>query len=61
MRDPGRGVDDLQDLSGVSLLFERFVGFYDQPRVLYGDDRLVSEGAHQFSLRLVKRLDSLAR
>src|SRR5215471_7220107 len=39
----GRGVDDLQYLSGRGLLLQCLAGFSDQPRVFHRNDRLRRE------------------
>jgi len=61
----GRAADDVEDVAGRSLVFERFfeiararLQLAEQPRILDRDDRLVSEGANQFDLPLRERLDS---
>jgi len=64
----GRAADDLQDVAGRGLVFERFfevaragLQFAEQPRVFDRDDRLVSERAHQFDLPLGVWLHSIPR
>jgi len=39
----GRGIDDLQYLSGRGLLLQRLAGLVDEPRVLHRDHRLRGE------------------
>ena len=64
----GRAADDLQNIAGRGLVFERFfevaragLQFAEEPRVLDRDHRLVGKGAHQFDLPLAERLDPFSR
>jgi len=64
----GRAADDLQNIAGRGLVFERFfevaragLQFAEEPRVLDRDHRLVGKGAHQFDLSLGERLDPFPR
>ena len=45
-----RASDDAQNLAGRGLLLQRLGEFLEQPHVLNGDDRLVSEGFEQLDL-----------
>jgi len=53
----GRGVDDLQDLSGRGLLFQRLVRLGDEPRILHRDYGLCGEVLQQRDLFLGERPD----
>src|SRR5262245_1748491 len=44
-----RAADDLEYVGGGGLLLQRLAQLVEQPRVLDGDDGLVSEGGHQFN------------
>src|ERR1051325_10032163 len=46
----GRRIDDLEDLGGCGLLFDRLPGLRDQARVLNRDDRLRREILQQRNL-----------
>ena len=52
----GRGIDDLQDLSGRGLLLQRFARLGNQPGIFQRDDRLIGEGADEFDLSFGERL-----
>jgi len=56
----GRGIDDLQYLSGRGLLFQCFVRFGQKPRVLHCDDRLGGEVFEQGDLFLGERSNLLS-
>ena len=51
----GRGIDDLQHLSGRGLLLQGLAGLGDQTRVLDRDDRLRGEILQQCDLLVGKR------
>ena len=46
----GRTADNLEHLGGRGLLLQGLPKFVEQPRVLDGDNRLVSEGSGKFNL-----------
>src|SRR5262245_38025703 len=50
-----RAGDDAQDFTRCSLLFQRFLEFFEQPHVLDGDDSLVCKGLQKGNLFLGKR------
>src|SRR5262249_18051522 len=54
-----RGVDDLQPLGCSGLLFERLARFGQQPRILYGNDRLRREILQQRDLLVGEWSDRL--
>src|SRR5258707_6418345 len=53
----GRGIDDLQHLSGRGLLLQSLTRLGNEPRVLHRDYCLVGKSADQFDLPLGERLD----
>ena len=55
----GRGVDDLQHLSGRGLLLQRLACLGNQPGVFDRDDSQVGEGRDQLDLPLGECLDPL--
>jgi hypothetical protein len=46
----GRAADHLEHIGGSGLLLQRFAQLVEQPRVLYGNDRLIGEILHQLDL-----------
>src|SRR3984957_21026525 len=55
-----RRIDDLEDLGGRGLPFERLAGFRDEPRVLDRDYRLCAEILQQGDLLVGERVDVLS-
>src|SRR5690348_15763724 len=55
------GLHGLQLTQGRFRLVARFAGFCDQAGVLYRDDSLIGEGAHQLDLLLRKRFDRVRK
>src|SRR3954468_5583338 len=55
-----RRIDDLQYLSGCSLLLQRFARLSQQPRVLHRDDRLRGEVLQKCDLPVAEWSDLLA-
>jgi len=49
-----RAVDDLKDLGGRGLLFERLARLGDEPRILDGDHSLVGKAFHQCDLAVAE-------
>src|ERR1051326_7059353 len=55
-----RAADDLQDVTGRSLIFEGLARFSDEPRVLHGDNCLRGEALDQRDLLFGKRANFLS-
>src|SRR5215472_3543946 len=56
-----RTANNLENICGGGLLLQGFAQFIEQPRVLDGDDSLVSKGLDELDLLLGERLDPLPR
>jgi hypothetical protein len=53
----GRGADDAQYICGRRLLLKRFAQFVQQPRILNGDNGLVSKDPEKRNLLIRKRIN----
>jgi hypothetical protein len=53
--------DNLEHVGGRGLLLERFAQFVEQPGVLDGDNRLVSEVLDELDLLVAERADPVDR